>query len=148
MSNKKSWSRREVLKQSGMISAVGAVAAVAPITAEAAGFAPAKTGPATSAQQIPFKDGDFHDNLFTRMGIRPLINCRGTITAISGSTSLPEVKQAMYNASLYHVRMDEMMLAVGEELGKLTGAEWGIAVTGSAAATCSRHHRLYRRNQY
>ena len=136
MSNKKSWSRREVLKQSGMISAAGAAVAVTPITASAAGFAPAKTGTTNPAHQIPYKDGDFHDNLFTRMGIRPLINCRGTITAISGSTSLPEVKQAMYNASLYHVRMDEMMEAVGEELGKLTGAEWGVAVTGSAAATC------------
>jgi seryl-tRNA(Sec) selenium transferase len=136
MSNKKSWSRREVLKQSGMISAAGAAVAVSPIAANAAGFAPAKAGPTHPAQDIPFKDGDFHDNLFTRIGIRPLINCRGTITAISGSTSLPEVKQAMYNASLYHVRMDEMMEAVGAELGKLTGAEWGIAVTGSAAATC------------
>ena len=53
-----------------------------------------------------------------------------------GSTSLPEVKQAMYNASLYHVRMDEMMEALGAELGKLSGAEWGIATTGTAAATC------------
>ena len=136
MSNKKSWSRREVLKQSGMISAAGAAAAVSPITANAAGFAPAKADPAHPVHEIPFKDGDFHNNLFTRIGIRPLINCRGTITAISGSTSLPEVKQAMYNASLYHVRMDEMMEAVGAEFAKLTGAEWGIAVTGSAAATC------------
>lgn len=84
---------------------------------------------------MPHADGDFYDNLFTRIGIRPLINCRGTITAISRSTSLPEVKQAMYNASLYHVRMDEMMEAVGAELGKLSGAEWGIATTGTAAAT-------------
>ena len=42
----------------------------------------------------------------------------------------------MYNASLYHVRMDEMMDAVGAELARLTGAEWGIATTGAAAATC------------
>ena len=95
-----------------------------------------KAGQILSAHEVPHTDGDFYDNLFTRIGIRPLINCRGTITAISGSTSLPEVKQAMYNASLYHVRMDEMMEAVGAELGKLSGAEWGIATTGTAAATC------------
>jgi seryl-tRNA(Sec) selenium transferase len=133
------WSRRDVLKQSGMLSVAGAVNVLAPATLHAA--APAKSGkPAAgqvlSAHEVPFTDGDFHDNLFTRIGLRPLINCRGTITAVSGSTSLPEVKQAMYNASLYHVRMDEMMDAVGAELGKLCGAEWGIATTGTAAATC------------
>jgi seryl-tRNA(Sec) selenium transferase len=131
-----------------MISAAGAATAMMPASAaamartkKAAAKAPEgkktlKAGQVLTGKDAPFTDGDFHDNLFTRMGIRPLINCRGTITAISGSTSLPEVKQAMYNASLYHVRMDEMMEAVGAELGKLNGAEWGIAVTGSAAATC------------
>lgn len=125
-----------------MISAAAAASAIAPGAANAlAKSAPAKSGALKAGQvltgsQVPFTDGDFHDNLFTRIGIRPLINCRGTITAISGSTSLPEVKQAMYNASLYHVRMDEMMAAVGEELGKLCGAEWGAATTGAAAATC------------
>jgi len=132
------WSRRDVLKQAGMLSAAGTVGAVLPdaVLAETKKAVQTKAGQILTPQQVPHTDGDFNDNLFTRMGIRPLINCRGTITAISGSTSLPEVKQAMYNASLYHVRMDEMMLAVGEELGKLCGAEWGIATTGTAAATC------------
>ncbi|HZY62158.1 MAG TPA: aminotransferase class V-fold PLP-dependent enzyme [Edaphobacter sp.] len=142
---KKIWSRREVLKQSGMMSAAAAAGAIAPgsanALAKAAKAAPAKAGAAKAGQvltghDVPFTDGDFHDNLFTRIGIRPLINCRGTITAISGSTSLPEVKQAMYNASLYHVRMDEMMAAVGAELGRLCGAEYAMATTGAAAATC------------
>lgn len=143
---KKVWSRRDVLKQSGMISAAAAASAIAPNAASA--LAPsamkaasgkngvAKAGQVLSAHEVPFTDGDFHDNLFTRIGVRPLINCRGTITAISGSTSLPEVKQAMYNASLYHVRMDEMMAAIGAELGKLCGTEWGMGTTGTAAATC------------
>ncbi len=146
MANSKNWSRRDVLKQSGMISAAAAASAIAPSAVNALSSAAAKSGSAKSSvakagqvltgHQVPYTDGDFHDNLFTRIGIRPLINCRGTITAISGSTSLPEVKQAMYNASLYHVRMDEMMDAVGAELGRLCGAEWGMATTGAAAATC------------
>ncbi len=127
MARKARWSRREVLKQSGMISAVGAASAVSPAVAHAA-------APATRPTLV--KDGDFKDNLYTRIGIRPIINCRGTFTIISGSCSLKEVKQAMYDASFYYVHMDEMMLAVGAELGKLTGAEWGICTTGTAAATC------------
>ena len=141
MQEKKNWSRRDVLKHTGLVTVAGAASAVAPslnaLAAESAKAAVTKTGALKAGQiltgaQAPHTVGDFNNNLFTEIGIRPLINCRGTITAISGSTSLPEVKQAMYNASLYHVRMDEMMEAVGAELGKLSGAEWGIATTGRA----------------
>ena len=129
---KSTWSRRDVLKQSGMISAIGAAAAVSPVAASAASMA----APTATGKPMLVKDGDFTDNIYTRIGIRPIINCRGTFTIISGSCSLPEVKQAMYDASFYYVQMDEMMNAVGAELGKLTGAEWGICTTGAAAATC------------
>jgi seryl-tRNA(Sec) selenium transferase len=119
------WSRREVLKQSGMLSAFGAVTVASPLTASAGMLA---------AQTLPAREGTDHDNLFTRIGVRPLINGRGTYTIISGSRSLPQVKQAMYDASFYFVNLDELMDAVGQELGQLTGAEWGIATTGCEAA--------------
>jgi seryl-tRNA(Sec) selenium transferase len=80
------------------------------------------------------REGTEHDNLFTRIGVRPLVNGRGTFTIISGSRSLPEVKQAMYEASFYFVHLDELMEAIGPELGRLTGAEWGIATTGCEAS--------------
>ncbi len=73
------------------------------------------------------RQGTGHDNLFTRIGVRPMVNGRGTFTIVSGSRSLPEVKQAMYEASFYFVHLDELMEAVGQELGQLTGAEWGSA---------------------
>jgi uncharacterized pyridoxal phosphate-dependent enzyme len=76
------------------------------------------------------------DNLFTRIGVRPILNASGTYTIISGSRSLPEVKQAMFEASHYFVQMDEMMDAIGGELAKLTGAEWGIVTNGCEAAIC------------
>jgi seryl-tRNA(Sec) selenium transferase len=133
------WSRREVLKQSGMLSAVGAVSAVAPLAANAA--APAKTGAlppsahtAASSSHSLVRQGTYSDNLFTKIGIRPIINAHGTYTIISGSCSLPQVKQAMYEASFYFVQMDEMMNGIGAELAKLTGAEWGITTTGCCAA--------------
>jgi len=115
------WSRREVLKQSGMLSALGAVTVASPLTARA-------------GMPLPAREGSDHDNLFTRIGVRPIINGRGTYTIISGSRSLPQVKQAMYDASFYFVHLDELMDAVGQELGQLTGAEWGIATTGCEAA--------------
>lgn len=125
------WSRREVLKQSGILSALGAASAASPLAASAAGFAEKP-----KAKNMLVHEGDIHDNLFTRIGVRPMINGRGTFTIISGSCSLPEVKQAMYDASFYYVHLDEMMDGIGAQLAQLTGAEWGIATTGCAAAIC------------
>ncbi len=66
--------------------------------------------------------------------MRPLINAKGTYTIISGSLSLPEVKQAMEEAGRHYVNMDELMAAVGARLAKITGADWGIVTGGCAAA--------------
>src|SRR5271154_5280836 len=123
------WSRREVLKQAGVLSAIGAATSVSSLAAGAASFAGA---PAQST--LPARQGTETDNLFTRIGVRPILNARGTFTIISGSRSLPQVKQAMFDASHYFVQLDELMDAVGKELGQLTGAEWGIATTGCEAA--------------
>ncbi|HZY62780.1 MAG TPA: Cys/Met metabolism pyridoxal-phosphate-dependent protein [Edaphobacter sp.] len=125
------WSRRDVLKQTGMLSALGAASAVSPLTASAARIAEP-----SAEHKLPERTGTDTDNLFTRIGVRPLVNGRGTYTILSGSRSLPEVKQAMYEASFYYVHLDEMMEGIGAELAKQTGAEWGITTTGCAAAIC------------
>jgi uncharacterized pyridoxal phosphate-dependent enzyme len=129
----KRWSRREVLKQSGIISALGAAATISPLASGAATLAGSESRSVT-AHPLPAREGTDTDNLFTRIGVRPIINAHGTFTIISGSRSLPQVKQAMFEASHYFVHLDELMDAVGKELGQLTGAEWGIATTGCEAA--------------
>ncbi len=111
-----------------MLSAVGAVTAVSPLAASALTQANAGT------HTLPAREGSTGDNLFTRIGVRPIVNGHGTFTIISGSRSLPQVKQAMYDASFYFVHLDELQNAVGKELGQLTGAEWGVATTGCEAA--------------
>lgn len=73
-------------------------------------------------------------NIYERLGVRPLINCKGTFTIISGSQSLPEVKRAMDEASRSYVHLDELMDAVGHRLAELTKAEWGMVSAGCAAA--------------
>ena len=72
--------------------------------------------------------------LYERIGVRPVINCRGTFTIISGSQSLPQVKAAMDEASRHYVHLDELMDGVGRRLAELTKAEWGIVTAGCAAA--------------
>ena len=114
------WSRRDLLKSSGAVAG-----AVLPLAASE-----------LPALAVPLKTGTPKDNLFTRIGVRPLINGRGTYTIISGSRSLPEVKQAMFEASHYYVQMDEMMNGIGAELGRLMGGQWGIVTNGAEAAIC------------
>ncbi|MCE2450341.1 MAG: hypothetical protein J4F35_18845, partial [Candidatus Latescibacteria bacterium] len=50
---------------------------------------------------------------YESLGVRSLINCQGTYTIISGSLILPEVRQAMVEASKQYVHLDELMEAVG-----------------------------------
>lgn len=73
-------------------------------------------------------------NIYERIGVRPVINCRGTFTIISGSQTLPEVKRAMDEASRHYVHLDELMEAVSRRLAEITRAEWGIVTAGCAAA--------------
>lgn len=72
--------------------------------------------------------------IYESIGVRPVVNCKGTFTIISGSLTLPEVKRAMDDASRHYVHLDELMNAVGKRLGELTQAEWGIVTAGCAAA--------------
>jgi len=72
--------------------------------------------------------------LYDSIGVKPVVNCRGTFTIITGSQSLPEVKRAMELASHHYVHMDELMDAVGQRLSELTKAEWGMVSNGCAAA--------------
>ena len=73
-------------------------------------------------------------NVYESIGVRPLINARGTFTIISGSLMLPEVRAAIDAAAQQHVHLDELMAAIGARLAEVTKAEWGMVASGCAAA--------------
>jgi uncharacterized pyridoxal phosphate-dependent enzyme len=73
-------------------------------------------------------------NVYTRIGVTPIINARGTWTYISGSQELPEVRQAKQEAAMHFVDMWELQRAVGRRLAELSGAEAGLVTAGAAAA--------------
>ena len=72
--------------------------------------------------------------LYESLGVRPFVNARGTFTILTGSQSLPEVKQAMMEASRHYVHLDELMDAAGRRIAEITKADWGIVTAGCAAA--------------
>ena len=74
------------------------------------------------------------DNVYTRLGVKTVINCRGTWTYLSGSLQFPEVRAAQTEASHYFVNMVELQRAAGRRLAELTGAESGLVTSGAAGA--------------
>ncbi|MDA1314573.1 MAG: hypothetical protein O2968_14635 [Acidobacteria bacterium] len=110
--------RRQLFERGGIFTAAGALAS----TASTAASAPPQRGLSAPA------------DMYESLGVRTLINARGTVTIVGGSKMLPEVRQAMDHASNQFVQIDELMEAVGKRLGELTGAEWGVVTAGSGAA--------------
>src|SRR5438132_2979103 len=72
--------------------------------------------------------------VYQSIGVRPLINARGTYTIISGSVMLPEVRAAIDAAAQHYVHLDELTEAVGARLATLTGADGAVVTSGCAAA--------------
>ncbi len=108
--------RRDLLVGSGLVGSVAGW--LRPVPARAAGAAGLRIG----------------SDIYQSIGVRPLINCKGTFTIVTGSQTLSEVKRAMDEASRHYVHLDELMEAVGRRLAEITGAEWGIVTAGCAAA--------------
>ena len=118
-SRESGFNRRDLFRQGGLLSLVGAFPA----------FSKVNSGTSNTATKV-----NSHGELYRAIGVRPVINARGTFTIITGSETLPEVKQAMDDASRAYVQMDELMDGVGKRLAELTQAEWGIVTNGCCAA--------------
>jgi D-glucosaminate-6-phosphate ammonia-lyase len=93
----------------------------------AGGLVGAETAEAANAK-IPDPE------VYTRIGVRPFINCTATYTINGGSQMLPEVISTIEQASYHHVNLDELMEKVGDRLAELLQAGWGIVTAGTAAA--------------
>ncbi|MBI3696793.1 MAG: selenocysteine synthase [Acidobacteria bacterium] len=73
-------------------------------------------------------------NIYQELGIRPVINCRGTHTVLGASKKWPDLDAAMAEASRSFVLLSEVQEKVGERLSKLIGTESAMVTTGAAGA--------------
>src|SRR6185503_10912327 len=80
---------------------------------------------------------DPRQNVYSRLGVKTVINCRGTWTYLSGSLEFPEVRQAQVEAAQHFVNMLELQRGVGRRLAELSGAESGMVTSGAAGAMAS-----------
>src|SRR5262245_29876358 len=115
-------SRRELFRRSGLL-------------ALPAMFARPRAASAATPVAVGEDEGlRVGQDIYQSIGVKPLINARGTFTIISGSLMLPEVRAAIDAAAQHHVHLDELMAAIGARLAALTKAEWGMVSSGCAAA--------------
>jgi L-seryl-tRNA(Ser) seleniumtransferase len=70
---------------------------------------------------------------YQALGLEPLINARGTVTAVGGSTLRPDVAAAVAEGSQEYVPVDALLARVGERIAALTGAEAACITAGAAA---------------
>ena len=111
-------SRRDLFRQGGLLALFAGIA----------------RNPSAEAAPLSAEALQVGQRIYQSLGVRPLINCRGTFTIIGGSLELPEVRAAKEAAALHYVHLDELMDAVGQRLAVLTGTEYGIVTSGCAAA--------------
>lgn len=127
-------SRREMFRRSGQLGGLLALPVLLPNGVQAAAGALTEAqaaSPALGSAATALRAGP---DVYQSIGVRPLINARGTFTIISGSTMLPEVREAMDAAARQYVQLDELTDAIGARLATLTKAEWGLVTCGCSAA--------------
>ncbi|WPP48633.1 aminotransferase class V-fold PLP-dependent enzyme [Catalinimonas niigatensis] len=73
-------------------------------------------------------------SLFKELGIRPLINARGTMTFLSGSLMEPEVVAAINETSRDFANMHEVEDKVGERIAEMLECEAAMVTSGAACA--------------
>lgn len=73
-------------------------------------------------------------DVYTRLGVRPLINGMGTVTTVGGSLMPPEVKRAMEQASQYFVDVPELQRKAGARIAQIAGVPAAMVTAGAASA--------------
>ena len=75
-------------------------------------------------------------SVYAELGVEPIINAAGTLTALGGSLMPPEVTDALGAASRSYVVMEELHLAAGRRIAELVGVK-AAHVCACAAAGIS-----------
>ena len=72
--------------------------------------------------------------IYTRLGVRPVINGVGVVTHLGGSLMPPEVVDAMEQASKHFVSLTELQKKAGARIAELLGAPAAMITCGCASA--------------
>ncbi len=72
--------------------------------------------------------------VYERLGLRPVVNFRGTMTTLGASKQWQECFEAQAEAASEYIVLEELQEAIGERLAKLCHTESAMVSTGTAGA--------------
>ncbi len=72
--------------------------------------------------------------VYERLGVRPIINARGTNTRLGGAQMEQAAIEAMAEAAQEAVPLEELQAVASNIIAKITGAEAGYVTSGASAA--------------
>src|SRR5882672_2748378 len=102
--------RRRILQTAALSPAAGAAATITSLTASSP------------------------SSLYTRLGVKPVINGVGVVTVLGGSIMPPEVIRAMEEAARYFIPLPELEKKVGARIAELLHAPAAMVTCGAASA--------------
>ncbi len=73
-------------------------------------------------------------NVYSRIGVKTLINAEGTVTVVGGSLMPPEVVRAMAEAAEWFVSIPELQEKAGARIAELLGVPAAMITAGAASA--------------
>ena len=110
-------SRRNFFKRTGLLGLLGSA-----------------PGGRRFAMAMAAKDTQDSMKVYTRIGLRPIVNASGTYTHLGGSLMPSEVLDAMDDAAKHYVPIKDLTKATGERIAQLTGNAGALVTTGAAGA--------------
>lgn len=73
-------------------------------------------------------------DLFKELDIEPIINCRGTVTILSGTLMMPEVVDAINATATEFAPLNEVQEKVGAKIAEMLRCEAAMVTSGAAGA--------------
>ena len=111
------WNRRRFLQGGGLLGLLGAL-----------------PGGRRLAAVVAARSGENSANVYTHLGLRPIINAAGTYTHLGGSLMPEEVVNAMIDAGKHYVPIRDLSQTIGARIAELTDNEAAMVTTGAAGA--------------
>ena len=90
--------------------------------------------PAAASAAISSLTANSPSSLYTSLGVKPVINGVGVVTALGGSLMPPEVVRAMEEAGRFFIPLPELERRVGARIAQLLKAPSAMVTCGAASA--------------
>lgn len=83
--------------------------------------------------RFEYLDDEYHD-YFNELGLRTIINAKGTYTSLTGSLMPPEVQEAWDYAANHYVELTNLQDKAGQRIAEIGHSESAMVTAGAASA--------------